>query len=100
MKYIVSFHPLVEKEYTEAVEWYEKQQKGLGNRFIEAVGLKMNEISQNPNAFGKKSSIIFREAKISKFPYLIVYKASEKSKEILVVSIHHTKKHPRKKYRK
>ena len=44
MKYIVSFHPLVEKEYTEAVEWYEKQQKGLGNRFIEAVGLKMNEI--------------------------------------------------------
>jgi hypothetical protein len=33
-------------------------------------------------------------------PYLVVYKINKNAGEIYISSIHHTKKHPGKKYRK
>jgi len=44
MNYTCRFHPLTKQDYDEAYEWYEDRQKGLGERFLEAVRNKIEEI--------------------------------------------------------
>lgn len=100
MSYTYRLHPLAFKDYDEAYAWYEDKQKDLGERFLKAVRNKIEKIAANPKAYGSKSNKSFREAKIEFFPYLIVYKIKKDNQEIFISSIHHTRKNPRKKYRK
>jgi plasmid stabilization system protein ParE len=100
MNYTYQIHPLVEKDFEEGYIWYEEKQKGLGERFINAVDAKIKQILQKPEAYGSRGIKSCREAAVDKFPYLVVYKISKRKMEIYITSIHHTKKHPRKKYRK
>jgi len=100
MSYTYQIHPLVERNFEEGYIWYEERQKGLGERFVNAVDTKIKQILQNPEVYGSKGVKSIREAEVDRFPYLVVYKINKRKKEIYINSIHHTKKHPRKKYRK
>ena len=100
MSYKIEFHSDVYEDYREAYDYYEKSKQGLGDRFIAAVRRKVDQIVETPEIFGAKSRKGYREARVEVFPYLIVYKIYKQQKAILVNSIHHEKKHPRKKYRK
>jgi plasmid stabilization system protein ParE len=100
MQYTLYLHPKTREDYYEAYEWYEDKQKGLGDRFTKAVRQKIEAITINPEAYSSKGNKNYREALVDFFPYLIVYKLFKKKKEIFILSIHHAKKHPRKKYRK
>ena len=100
MNYTYSLHPLTKQDYYDAYSWYEDKQKGLGERFINAVRKKIEEIVLHPEIYGSKSNKKFREAKVDFFPYSIVYKVNKRKKEIYISSIHHAKKSPQKKYRK
>ena len=100
MNYSYRLHPLIQQDYDDAYEWYEDKQKGLGERFLKAARKKIEEIALHPGVYGSKGNKKFREAPVDFFPYLIVYKVNKRKKEIYISSIHHTKKHPRKKYRK
>ncbi len=99
MSYTYWLHPLTKQDYYEAYEWYEDKQKGLGERFILAVRNKIAEIVVRPKVYGSRGNKKFREAEVDVFPYLIIYKINVRKKEIYISSIHHTKKHQRKKYR-
>ena len=83
-----------------AYEWYEDKQKGLGDRFADSVYKLIIAITKNPEIYGSKDLISFREATLKDFPYIIVYKLIEHKKTIFISSIHHVKKHPVKKYRR
>mgnify|MGYP002335845089 CR=1 FL=1 len=74
MVYTVRFHPLVQQDFSEAYVWYEEKQKGLGERFLQSVRLKIEEISIQPQTYGSRSRKLFREAQVDFFPYLIVFK--------------------------
>lgn len=100
MSYTYRLHPLIRQDYDEAYKWYEDQQKGLGERFIKAVRHTIEQIILHPETYGSRSNKKFREAKVDYFPYLVVYKINRQEKILYISSIHHTKKHPRKKYRK
>ncbi|MHA4809555.1 type II toxin-antitoxin system RelE/ParE family toxin [Flavitalea flava] len=100
MTYKCEFHSEVEGDYNEAYAWYEDQKKGLGERFLLFVRNKVDQIAENPEHNGERTGRGYREVKVDIFPYLIIYRIYKQSKKILVVSIHHMKKHPRKKYRK
>lgn len=45
MPYDILFHPKAEKEYLEAYDWYEQQQKGLGARFEHFIEKQLHKIS-------------------------------------------------------
>ncbi len=93
-------HPLAYQDIIEGYAWYEDQQKGLGDKFLLTVEKKITAISSNPEVYGSKQKKNFREALVKPFPYIIVYKLYKEKKEIFISSIHHAKKHPRKKFRK
>lgn len=100
MKYKLEFHPDITADYAEAYEWYEGERKGLGEDFFDSVRNKLEQIAEHPLLFGERSRKGYREAKVKTFPYLIIYKVYVRKKVIFINSIHHTSKHPVKKYRK
>jgi mRNA-degrading endonuclease RelE of RelBE toxin-antitoxin system len=100
MSYKLEFHNAIAQEYNEAYEWYEERSEGLGERFIASVRQTMEKIGEHPLLFGKRSKKGFREARIKGFPYLIIYKIYARKKIIFINTIHHTSRHPRRKYRK
>ncbi|NGM61256.1 type II toxin-antitoxin system RelE/ParE family toxin [Sphingobacterium sp. SGG-5] len=84
-----------QKEMADAVDWYEEQQIGLGERFIVFVEGFLRRIVQNPLHFPEKKTP-FREAYVKDFPYLIIYRVY--NDEVVVYSVFHTKQSPKKKY--
>ena len=100
MKYQLDFHTSIAIEYEEAYRWYEERSQGLGERFLSSVREKLEQIAERPFTFGERSKKGYREAKIDKFPYLVIYKIYKRKKIIFINTIHHTSKHPQKKYRK
>jgi hypothetical protein len=99
MSYSLRFHKLVQYDFSNAYEWYENKSHGLGERFIEAVKDKLDDICHLPEANSEKYRKGFREARVDIFPFVIVYKIMP-SQTIFVSTIHHVKKHSRSKYRK
>jgi plasmid stabilization system protein ParE len=99
MSYTYRLHPKAVEDYGDAYTWYEDQQSGLGDRFARAIRLKIEIILLRPETYGSRKKA-YRETMIDYFPYLIAYRIDKRSKEIYITSIHHTKRHPRKKYRK
>ena len=96
MRYTFSQSPKAEREIITAWKWYEDELEGLGDRFRNEVFKKIDVILQNPFHYPLKG--IHREAKIKVFPFLIVYHIDEQSQQILIVSIFHTSRHPKRKY--
>ena len=99
MKNNIIFNNNTLVEYKNASIWYELQQVGLGIKFEHAIQLKPQIIDENPFIFSFKKGK-YREAKIEKFPYGIVYKYNEIKQEIYVSGIYHTSRNPKGKFRK
>jgi len=96
--FIVIYYPEAEKEFFEAYNWYEERSLGLGKRFEGSVGKRIDDILINPESYPNKE-VNVREATITDFPYLIVYKIFPVDEIILIISIFHTSRLPGKKYR-
>ncbi|MFO7665154.1 MAG: hypothetical protein R6V76_00865, partial [Desulfobacterales bacterium] len=64
----VKIHEIATKEFDEAVEWYENQSKGLGQRFKKAVLEQVRKIKKNPEWFLIEVDNIYK-VYIPKFPY-------------------------------
>jgi len=99
MKYNYWFHESVTIDYEEAYQWYENKEEGLGERFILEVRKKIQAVASHPEFYSVKGNNNFREAKVENFPFLIKFKLYKSKQEIFISSIHHEKKHPKKKYR-
>jgi plasmid stabilization system protein ParE len=99
MVYQHRLHTLAHQDILDAYTWYEDQQVGLGDRFAIVIEKKIIAICTNPYLFGSKTRMNYREALVKTFPYIIVYKVYEQERMIFISSIHHAKKHPRKKFR-
>jgi len=88
--------PKAQKEILEAWEWYEDKQSGLGDRFKQFLFRKIESISENPSYYPLKGK--YHEALVDDFPFLIIYKIVGQTKEILIISVFHTSRHPNKKF--
>lgn len=90
-------HPLsgVDNDISNAVEWYESKQSGLGERFIDDWESTVTYIQSNPLAFSKKIKS-FRQAVLKNFPYLIVYEIVDNL--IVIYAVINGKQHPKKRY--
>jgi plasmid stabilization system protein ParE len=94
------FHGDVAKGYNEAYNWYENQQADLGVKFLAAIRDTITRMSAQPEAYGAKTKAHYREIAVIGFPFVIVYRIYKKDRMIFISSVHHQKKHPRKKFRK
>lgn len=68
----VALTPLAGADVADAFEWYEVQQAGLGERFLDDVGVAMTLLSEfgeaGPTVHGSLRRVLLR-----RFPYAIYY---------------------------
>jgi len=87
----VSFYKVAEREFDDAVEYYEDQLPGLGQRYRQAVKEALGRIKLFPEAYSPLSKRT-RRCLVSKFPYAIIYRLS--GDVITVVAIAHLHQKP------
>ncbi len=99
MAVVYKLHEEALKEYINAYVWYEAELPGLGERFISAIDKQVEKICAHPNQYGFVHGR-YRQIKIKRFPFAIVYEYFPDRELIHISSIHHTSRDPDKKYRK
>ena len=99
MTYRVELNAKAHEEFIEAYAWYESRSAGLGEKFAREVEAIIDVISKTPELHAIKKGK-FREAKVSIFPYLIVYEVLKSKAIIHIAAIYHGKRNPKSKYRK
>jgi hypothetical protein len=90
----IEFDEIAIVELEKAAFDYEIEREGLGERFLAAVDLIKSKISANPFVYQKKSQVHYH-AVIDVFPFTVVYAVSKKHHAVLILNIHHAKRHPR-----
>ena len=98
MKYQITFRERASSEYLDSLLWYKVIITDAAERFVKAIDEALETVSVNPVRF-RNTYKNFYEATVKKFPFSIVYFIDEAEKRIVVVSIFHFKRSPRKKFR-
>jgi len=91
MSFSLIVKPEAEKDLQEAYDWYEEQQSGLGDSFIQQVDQVFDQLLNNPKSFQKR----YKEVRINltdQFPFGVHYKIE--SKRIIVLAVLHSSRNP------
>ena len=74
MGYNIIISPGAERDTNEAYIFYEHQQAGLGERFLDELMFFYKKLEQNPNYYSFVSDEkTIRSLSLKKFPYQIIY---------------------------
>jgi plasmid stabilization system protein ParE len=86
MNYVLEFRPEVRKELDDAYHWYENQQTGLGEDFLNCIDNTLDFIHQMPESY----PVLYRDVRravVKRFPYAIYYRIV--SSRVIVTAIFH-----------
>ncbi len=86
-----SFHPEAEEEFSNAVDYYEEVEPGLGYEF----SVEVYETICRAAEFPKSWSVIeddIRRSLVTRFPYGILY--TEIAGDIYILAVMHLHRHP------
>ncbi len=92
MNYVLVFRPEVREELDEAYNWYENQQTGLGDDFVNCIDDILNLICQMPESY----PIVYRDIRrsvVRRFPYAVYYRIV--SSRVIVTAIFHSRRDPK-----
>lgn len=84
------------RELKQDATWYERQQAGLGERFLDAVRQAFQRIVDNPLSLPrditKRRQRDIRRCEVRGFPYQVMIEI--RSDELVVVAVAHSKRRP------
>lgn len=84
--------PVANSELAEAVQWYESQVPGLGDKLLAEVLAATSLIEQFPSAWHRLSKRT-RSHRLNRFPYSVIYTQRD-SHEILILAFAHQHRRP------
>lgn len=87
----VWFHPQAEKEFNEAINYYEQKEQGLGADFAIEVQSAIGRMTALPEAWPVVEGEI-RRTLVRRFPYGVLY--SVEPQGIFVIAIMHLNRSP------
>lgn len=86
------------EEAVEAFNYYEEKQPGLGDRFLRSLESVYKNLYENPQHYGyinEDTNKIFRDVKLKKFPYVVVFEIM--GSNVIVYAVHCCYKNPMRK---
>ncbi len=98
MKYKITFRERASREYLDSLLWYKVRSINAAENFAKAIDDAFERIIVNPQRL-RNTYKEFYEVSTKKFPFSIVYFIDEGEKRVVVVSIFHFKRSPKKKFR-
>lgn len=93
MKLSVIYNPEVYNDIQQAVEWYNKQQPELGNRFYITTKKYLNSLASSALMYAVRYDDI-RCIPIKNFPYMAHYRVDTYNKVVKVEGIFSTYRNP------
>lgn len=93
----VAIDPRAEQEVTEAAEWYEQQQAGLGYEFLTAFDAALERIGDNPlggSILETQDDPDIRRIVTERFPYLVIYECGQFPDSVRVIAVSHERRRP------
>lgn len=99
MNYQIIYTPVALAEYKDAIIWYDERSKTAAENFVKAVTEKIKTICQDPLRY-RSLYKNFKETSLKKYPYCIVYFIDENEHTVIISSVYHHKRNPKKKYLK
>lgn len=92
-QYKIVFSPLALTDIEQIVIYYNKQQKGLGKRFVKQIKLTLADITINPFFTNVRYEDIHC-ARVSKFPFLVHYKIEPLTFIVIIAAVYSTSQQP------
>jgi toxin ParE1/3/4 len=92
----VEFRPEFHADVTEAADWYESKQAGLGPQFIDEVIRVLDALAENALLNSRRhptKNIRWRYPE--RFPYRVIYEVVEDEKKVIVAALLHAARHDR-----
>ncbi|MBI1783272.1 MAG: type II toxin-antitoxin system RelE/ParE family toxin [Sphingobacteriales bacterium] len=99
MSYKAIYNPEALDEYKDAVSWYLERSDVAAEKFAAAINEKVKEICKDAYRY-KTTYSFFKETSLKKFPFNIVYFIDENIKAVIISSIFHHRRNPKKKFKK
>lgn len=93
------FHEEALSEYEKQVIWYADRNIIVAEKFVAVIEASIHKICENPNIWPKKYKV-FHEYYLADYPFTIIYTIHEEKNLVVISSIYHQKRNPKKKYRK
>lgn len=87
MDYRITLQQEAIQDIKEAYDWYQSQQAGLGDEWIEQLEMSFLRIANQPLSYTQVNDQL-RRMRTSRFPYLIIYEI--RHQEILILAVMHT----------
>lgn len=99
MVYKIVVKQQAKDDTNEAYNYYEDEQTGLGEDFLDEVEAKYKKLTESPHNYGFiDDQTIIRDVKVDRFPYVVVFEIIDDS--VVVYSVHNTYRHPKRRLRK
>ncbi|MDI9365557.1 MAG: type II toxin-antitoxin system RelE/ParE family toxin [Flavobacterium sp.] len=98
MSYAIVYRQRAAKEYLESLLWYKERSENAAENFVAIISKTLDKVAERPTHF-KNTYKHFYEVSTKTFPFSIVYFIDYNKHLIVVVSIFHQKRNPRKKFR-
>ncbi len=92
-------HPIAQQEYETSIEWYAERSEQATKKFILNIEKAIEAICLHPHQFRNEYKI-FYELGVKKYPFSIIYIIDDNDKIVIITSIFHHKRNPKKKYKK
>lgn len=90
MSWLLEFRPEVAEDVTEAAEWYESRETGLGSEFVEEIIQVWESILEHPFIGSRRhAEMDIRWRYPERFPYRVVYRIDESTESVLVIAVLH-----------
>jgi plasmid stabilization system protein ParE len=92
MNYVLVFRLEARNELDEAYSWYETQQIGLGDDFLEQVEAALDRICQMPESY----PAVYRDVRrsiVRRFPYTIYYRIV--SSRVIITAVFYGRRDPK-----
>ncbi|MEO6731711.1 MAG: type II toxin-antitoxin system RelE/ParE family toxin [Ferruginibacter sp.] len=99
MGYNYKFHELAQKDYEVSLQWYLERSIRAAQNFVAAMDGALQLIVEYPTWWLNKYKD-YHEISLKKYPFTIIYKIEEEKQLIIILSIYHHKRNPKRKYRK
>lgn len=93
MRYSIDFLFDAKLDLAEAMEWYDQQKQGLGDKLLLRVENTVDLLESNPFIFQIRYKNI-RVGSVKKFPFAIHYWVDEKRNKVMINAVLHNSRNP------